>query len=89
LNYFTNFTQTKNIINKLNNKKSAGFDGIPNIVLKKLPEKIKWYCTILFNNALNNMYFPEKMEKSENNSHTKKGQRQLRTNKLSAYKSTT
>lgn len=46
------------IFRKLNNKKSAGFDGIPNIVLKHLPNKIIGYYCVIFNNALNNTYFP-------------------------------
>ena len=60
INYFTNYNQLSTIFSTLNNKKSAGVDGIPNISLKRLPNKIKWYYTVLFNNALNNTYFPKK-----------------------------
>jgi len=43
---------------KLNSKLSSGIDGIPNIVLKNLPVVFMLeYCT-LFNNMLNNSYFP-------------------------------
>ncbi|XP_043588297.1 uncharacterized protein LOC122570265 [Bombus pyrosoma] len=41
INYFTTYNQLKIIFSKLNNKKSSGFDGIPNILLKRLPDKIK------------------------------------------------
>ncbi|XP_068984992.1 uncharacterized protein [Bombus flavifrons] len=41
INYFTNYNQLNKIFSKLNNKKSSGFDGIPNILLKRLPNKIK------------------------------------------------
>jgi len=59
--FFTNtFALTKKF-KKLNNKRSVGHDQIPNIVLKKhIPQKIRYYLTILFNNMLNNMYFPQK-----------------------------
>ena len=72
INYFTNFNQLSTIFSTLNNKKSAGFDGIPNISLKRLPNKIKWYYTVLFNNALNNTYFPKKWKKAKLIAITKK-----------------
>lgn len=72
LNYFTNFLNLSKIFSKLNNKKSSGLDGIPNIVLKQLPLKIIQYYTILFNNALNNSYFPTKWKKAKIISITKK-----------------
>ena len=61
----TNFNETKNIFRKLNNKKSTGIDGIPNIILKSLPKKIIVYYTIIFNNSLNNRYFPVKWKKAK------------------------
>ena len=70
--YFTNYNQLKIIFFKLNNKKSSGFDDIPNILLKRLPNKIKWYYTVLFNNALNNTYFPRKWKKAKLIAITKK-----------------
>ncbi|XP_033303746.1 uncharacterized protein LOC117207545 [Bombus bifarius] len=72
INYFTNYNQLNTIFSKLNNKKSSGFDGIPNIILKRLPNKIKWYYTVLFNNALNNTYFPRKWKKAKLIAITKK-----------------
>ncbi|XP_012244110.1 uncharacterized protein LOC105681103 [Bombus impatiens] len=72
INYFTNYNQLNTIFSKLNNKKSSGFDGIPNILLKRLPNKIKWYYTVLFNNALNNTYFPRKWKKAKLIAITKK-----------------
>ncbi|XP_033361822.1 uncharacterized protein LOC117240075 [Bombus vosnesenskii] len=72
INYFTNYNQLNTILSKLNNKKSSGFDGIPNTLLKRLPNKIKWYYTVLFNNALNNTYFPRKWKKAKLIAITKK-----------------
>lgn len=72
INYFTNYNQLNTIFSKLNNKKSSDFDGIQNILLKRLPNKIKWYYTVLFNNALNNTYFPRKWEKAKLLAITKK-----------------
>ena len=48
-----------NIFANLKGKLSSGIDNIPNIILKKIPESlILEYCT-LFNNMVNNAYFPE------------------------------
>lgn len=58
LNHFTTFENLRTVFDKLNNKKSSGIDGIPNLVLKHLPDVVvRRYC-VLFNNALNNSYFP-------------------------------
>ena len=51
-NYFTDFTQMSYIFKNLNNKKSSSFDGIPNIILKKLPPLYVYFYTIIFNNCL-------------------------------------
>ncbi|XP_075162727.1 uncharacterized protein LOC142235357 [Haematobia irritans] len=49
----------KYIFRNLKNKVSSGIDNIPNIVLRNLPEiTILDYCAI-FNNLINNSYFPE------------------------------
>lgn len=72
LPYFTNFTTAKKIFSTLNNRKSSGLDGIPNIMLKNLPEKIVWYYTVLFNNCLNNTYFPSEWKKAKVIALTKK-----------------
>jgi len=58
--FFTDTLSLTKKFKKLNNKKSAGHDQIPNIVLKYIPPKICYNLTILFNNMLNNMYFPQK-----------------------------
>ena len=56
----TNHKEVRDIFRKLNNKKSAGNDKIPNIILKHLPKNITKLYTIIFNNALNKWYFPYK-----------------------------
>lgn len=63
--YFTTLDNLQLIFRKLNNKKSSGLDGVPNIVLKHLPlSAIRIYC-ILLNNALNNVYFPSVWKKAK------------------------
>lgn len=57
-NFFISPLDIENILIKLKSKLSSGIDQIPNIVLKHLPsEMILEYCS-LFNNMLNNSYFP-------------------------------
>ncbi|CAK9816206.1 Probable RNA-directed DNA polymerase from transposon X-element [Anthophora plagiata] len=58
-NFFTSSEKLEKTFKNLNNKKSASFDGIPNIVLKHLPRHYIYYYSILFNNCLNTAYFPE------------------------------
>jgi hypothetical protein len=48
-----------NILNSLNNKKSAGPDQIPNIVLEHFQPIALNYLTTVINNAINNGYFPK------------------------------
>lgn len=58
--YFTTLENLQMVFYKLNNKKSSGLDKIPNVVLKHIPNCIiSQYC-VIFNNALNNKYFPTK-----------------------------
>lgn len=57
--YFHTPLETLRLFRSLNNKKSSGTDGIPNVVLKRLPFRIIYDYNILFNNCLNNCYFPE------------------------------
>ena len=65
LNIFTNKEELGEIFRKLNNKKSAGIDEIPNMILKHIPEKlINAYC-ILINNMINNNYFPQQWKTSK------------------------
>lgn len=62
--YFTCVLSLEKKFRHLNNKKSSGLDEIPNIVLKHLPIVIIRACTILFNNLLNNRYFPPHWKKA-------------------------
>ena len=57
--YFHSPLETLKIFKSISNKKSAGTDDIPNIVLKHLPFKTILDYNILFNNCLNNCYFPK------------------------------
>jgi hypothetical protein len=63
--YFTSPEELNDIIKSLKNKKSAGPDEIPNIVLKHLPYKILIFLTIVLNNAINNCYFPKNWKKAK------------------------
>lgn len=56
--FFCKTHTLKLIIKKLNNKKSFVYDKIPNTAIKNLPECLVDVLVILFNNALNNSYFP-------------------------------
>ena len=56
--HFTNVESVKGIISKLNNKKSSGMDEISNFLIKKLPDTAIKLLTIIFNNCINNYYFP-------------------------------
>lgn len=55
---FTNNETVKSIIKQLRPKKSSGPDDIPNFALKKLSNLAFNFLTILFNNCINNGYFP-------------------------------
>ncbi|XP_055377943.1 uncharacterized protein LOC129609842 [Condylostylus longicornis] len=64
-NYFTTLEDLKSIFSGLKGKISSGIDGIPNLVLKNLPDSIiEKYC-IIFNNCLNLSYFPEIWKKAK------------------------
>jgi len=63
--YFTNYNTVFKKFKFLNNKKSSGYDNIPNIALKHIPNNIIFYYTILFNNMLNYTYFPIKWKKAK------------------------
>ncbi|KAI8122414.1 RNA-directed DNA polymerase from mobile element jockey [Lucilia cuprina] len=56
--HFTNVHNIKSIISNIKNKKSSGLDGISNFLIKKFPDPTIELLTILFNNCLNNCYFP-------------------------------
>ena len=53
-----------NLINQRNNKKTAGFDNLPNFLLKKAPKNFFKIITILFNHCINNSYFPQLWKKA-------------------------
>lgn len=74
-NYFITHLELATILKKMNNKKSSSFDQIPNIILKQIPAKIIYYYTILFNNALNNKYFPKKWKTAKTIALLKKGKK--------------
>ena len=44
---------------------NTGIDNIPNIILKNIPQRIIFDFCILFNNMLNNSYFPDKWKISK------------------------
>lgn len=56
--HFTTPERVKDIVQRMNNKKSSGLDGISNFVLKRLPESTLNLLTFIFNNCINNGYFP-------------------------------
>lgn len=63
--YFTNTLTLEQKFRKLNNKKSAGLDNIPNAVLRKLPLELIRIFAILFNNLLNMRVFPNIWKKAK------------------------
>lgn len=56
--HFTDVNLIKDIVKLVNNKKSSGIDNISNFLIKKLPDSCLKLLTIIFNNCLNNCYFP-------------------------------
>lgn len=56
--HFTNFQTVKGIVKVINNKKSYGIDGFSNFVIRKFPDTTLNLLKIVFNNCLNNGYFP-------------------------------
>ncbi|XP_055858712.1 uncharacterized protein LOC129921081 [Episyrphus balteatus] len=52
--------ELKLIFDSLKKKKSAGVNGISNIVLRHLPQEAIDIFATLFNNALNNAYYPKR-----------------------------
>lgn len=63
--FFCTLKKFKIILKKLNNKKSTGIDKIPNIALKNLLENYIQYILTIFNNLLNNGYFPDRWKKAK------------------------
>ncbi|KAI4475151.1 hypothetical protein M0802_015265 [Mischocyttarus mexicanus] len=58
LNIFFKILDITTILAKLKIKASSGLDNIPTVVLKNLPLKLLMNYTIIFNNAINNAYYP-------------------------------
>ncbi|KAI8125449.1 RNA-directed DNA polymerase from mobile element jockey [Lucilia cuprina] len=57
-NFFISKDKVLSIFRKLRPKLSSGVDNIPNVVLRNLPDNLISNYGILFNNMLNNAYFP-------------------------------
>ena len=55
---FTNVLEIKKILKKMSNKTSSGWDGIPNVILKNISQKFIENYTIIINNIINNLYYP-------------------------------
>ena len=53
------------LINKLPNKKSVGYDGVSNVLLKEIKDYILEPLVSIFNNSLMKGIFPESMKHSE------------------------
>lgn len=62
---FTNLVRVKLLIEKLNNKTSSGLDTIPPIIIKNLRGEVIKDYTIIFNNAINNTYYPKKLTEAK------------------------
>lgn len=56
--HFTDADKVRSIIGNLKNKKSSGCDEISNFIIRKFPETTIDFLTILYNNCINNCYFP-------------------------------
>ena len=57
--------ELKKIVSRLKSKKSSGYDGISNILLKSIIDEIKSPLTIIFNKSLKEGIFPNKMKLAE------------------------
>lgn len=62
--HFTSPKKLINIIDSLKNKKSAGFDQISNQMIKKLPLNTITTLSIIYNNIINNSYYPKSWKNS-------------------------
>ena len=61
---FTNSGFIEFTIKTGNNKKSSGPDGISSLALKQLPFSAILFLTVIFNNCINNSYFPRNWKTS-------------------------
>ena len=57
--------ETHLVLKHIKNKISSGLDGIPNIALKNLPNTAAYKYTILFNNIINNNYYPDSWKQAK------------------------
>ena len=72
-NYFTSYTKLSVIFKTLNNNRSFGIDNVPNVALKQISAKMIKNYSILFNNILNDMYFPDSRKSAKVIALKKKG----------------
>lgn len=57
--------EVKNVLHNLKTSKSPGFDNIPNLLLKQLPEMAIKLLTVIFNSCLHFHYFPAIFKKAK------------------------
>lgn len=81
--YFCSLVGLNDTFYRLNNKKSSSHDKIPNFVLRRLPDNIIRAYAIIFNNILNNTYFPKKWKKAQVICIPKKGKN---ANNMASYR---
>lgn len=58
--YMFSYIEVQMVLKKLKNKTSFGLDNIPTVVLKNLPAEVIRDYTTLFNNSINNAYYPKR-----------------------------
>ena len=61
----TNATEIEKIIDRLPNKASSGYDGVSNILLKKLGKSLLYLLGIIFNQSIATGCFPDMMKVAE------------------------
>ncbi|KAG4068987.1 hypothetical protein HA402_005648 [Bradysia odoriphaga] len=57
--------EVSRVISKLKIRKAPGIDGIPNVLLKKLPIDAKKFITKMINSCIDECYFPEHFKKAK------------------------
>ncbi|XP_075157734.1 uncharacterized protein LOC142231001 [Haematobia irritans] len=69
MNYENNMFITRDeityIFSNLKGKSSSGLDEIPNIILKNIPKPLVFEYLTLFNNMINNAFFPSKWKRAK------------------------
>ena len=73
-------TELLNLINRLPNKKSSGYDGLSNTLIKELKYEIIAPLTEIFNNSIQSGIFPDSMKHAEVVPLYKSGMRNLTMN---------